>query len=69
MTNSRAAEVSQRAPESDFVERLEALADRHYHHRHPFNALMHAGRLDRGICGYGSRTDIIIRPAFRSKTR
>jgi pyrroloquinoline-quinone synthase len=48
MTNSRAAEASYEAPESDFVERLEALADRHYHHRHPFNALMHAGRLDRG---------------------
>jgi pyrroloquinoline-quinone synthase len=31
-----------------FLERLEALAERHYHHRHPFNALMHGGRLDRG---------------------
>ena len=29
-----------------FLTRLEALADRHYQHRHPFNALMHAGRLD-----------------------
>lgn len=31
-----------------FVERLEQLAERRYHHRHPFNLLMHAGRLDRG---------------------
>jgi coenzyme PQQ biosynthesis protein C len=30
-----------------FPARLEALAQRHYQHRHPFNALLHAGRLGR----------------------
>ena len=31
-----------------FQERLESLAESRYHHRHPFNQLMHAGRLDQG---------------------
>lgn len=30
-----------------FLTRLEALAQRHYQHRHPFNALLQAGRLGR----------------------
>lgn len=34
--------------QEDFSSRLAALAERRYHHRHPFNALMHAGRLDQG---------------------
>jgi len=36
------------ATAASFLTRLEALAERHYLHRHPFTALMHAGRLDRG---------------------
>lgn len=43
----RAAAETQQAPADDLLARLEALAERRYHHRHPFNALMHAGRLDR----------------------
>lgn len=32
--------------DGEFLRRLEQLAARRYHHRHPFNLLMHAGRLD-----------------------
>jgi pyrroloquinoline-quinone synthase len=32
----------------EFLTRLEIVAQRHYQHRHPFKALMIAGRLDRG---------------------
>lgn len=35
-----------RAPD-DLLTRLEQLGAERYHHRHPFNLLMHAGRLDR----------------------
>lgn len=35
-----------RAPE-DLLTRLEQLGAERYHHRHPFNLLMHGGRLDR----------------------
>lgn len=40
-------EAAREAPPDEFLARLERLADGCYHHRHPFNALMHAGRLDR----------------------
>jgi pyrroloquinoline-quinone synthase len=33
---------------SALLARLEHLGSLYYHHRHPFNLLMHAGRLDRG---------------------
>jgi pyrroloquinoline-quinone synthase len=44
--SAAAREEAQAAP--SFLARLEALAERHYQHRHPFNALMHTGRLDKG---------------------
>jgi pyrroloquinoline-quinone synthase len=34
-------------PADEFIERLEAIAESQYLHRHPFNLLMHAGRLER----------------------
>jgi pyrroloquinoline-quinone synthase len=46
---SRAPDASStdaRSPE-DLLTRLEQIGAERYHHRHPFNLLMHAGRLDR----------------------
>jgi pyrroloquinoline-quinone synthase len=48
MTPPSPAENTDEPCADEFSSRLEALAERRYHHRHPFNALMHAGRLDRG---------------------
>ena len=51
---------------SGFLECLETLAEQNYHHRHPFHALMHAGRLDRGDlrlwvkCRYHYQTRVAI---------
>lgn len=45
---SDAAGVDAPTAPDEFLERLEALAEEHYHHRHPFNELMHGGRLDQG---------------------
>jgi pyrroloquinoline-quinone synthase len=42
------SEAEKQDPPDGFLERLEARAESLYHHRHPFNALMHAGRLDQG---------------------
>lgn len=40
-----AAQSGERNARRPFVEALERLGAWHYHHRHPFNALMHAGLL------------------------
>lgn len=50
VTNAGSA-VSNAGPapqKSALLARLEHLGSLYYHHRHPFNLLMHAGRLDRG---------------------
>jgi pyrroloquinoline-quinone synthase len=45
--SATAREGQQSGATASLLARLEALAERHYHHRHPFTALEHAGRLDR----------------------
>jgi pyrroloquinoline-quinone synthase len=35
-------------PEAEFVERLHAIGEERYHHKHPFHLLMHEGKLTRG---------------------
>jgi pyrroloquinoline-quinone synthase len=45
---ARTAEAAQDLAAGDLLTRLEIVANRQYVHRHPFNRLMHAGRLDRG---------------------
>jgi pyrroloquinoline quinone biosynthesis protein D len=43
-----AAEAARPLASEEFLARLEMIIERQYQHRHPFNALMRAGRLDRG---------------------
>src|SRR5688572_953287 len=45
VTRAVLPELSERSDVAGFLQRLERLAAHRYHHRHPFNLLMHAGRL------------------------
>ena len=35
-------------PEAEFIARFHTIGDERYHHKHPFHALMHEGKLTRG---------------------